>query len=629
MNANEKEKELGIILRREDFRHYEKGLWNDETLGRHLTAIVKWAFFGEDPKEEDYQATLEDKYLYCSIEETMDRISCSQRDYMDKAEKRSKAGRVGGIASGKTRAKKAAERKAAEEFQYEEDPVDDLFSTGGASKNEAKRSKTKQSFESLKQNEANEAKTKTKTTPEKGSGLTSPDHLFSGGNLNLKGGPNTGAEAGPRQEAGPALPGSAAISLDEVIRCAITNKVNLTREGCRAWLENMENSGWMIGNSRVTRKNMLKALRGFAKHFPQWNRHDGDPELSDENPQPARKKSYEELNKEFIARMDQISAAPEAGGLSICQKCPSGCKDCYKEDECSDALYTSLKKYFTQERHERFAEYLEFIDTDLSTSDYARFFIPARKLNMKTRTYCEHISNAVFPEKGTELISLSFLDDLLDAFDEEARPELEKERQELEKKRQEEEEARKKADEERKARQKAMEEARKKEDDARLASGFYLSNPAYLALELKEHMEQDDIPERPLVCYLRERFNSQKRTKTLKEAIEQQSYFEKRYDYQMAEEWSSVREWMEKRKNGFYLTDPDKLPDELKDLMEKNNVSEQQLIEKAFQTGWVNNKTIMTLEDLKRVEPEFFKGEVEDPRGRCWSDTVIDTSESA
>lgn len=266
-------------------------------------------------------------------------------------------------------------------------------------------------------------------------------------NFNLTGMRQEPERAALEARAWPGAPDG--ISLERAKFTRDMNKIPISDDGIRAFFYRMDEQKWKIGNHEVTDLN--KAMRWFLKKFPQYSESQ-DPE---DEPQPARKRSYEEMEEEFFTWIEKIEEAPEAGGLSICQKCPDGCADCYKNDDCKAALKERLEKYLTSKRYKRFADYLDFTE-DVSISEYAAFLIPAHKLDMKTRTYCEDFYGAVFPEKGTELIPLSFLDELLDAFDE-ARPELEK-------KRQEEEEAR----EQKKAEDKAASEKRGREIAERL-----------------------------------------------------------------------------------------------------------------------------------------------------------------
>lgn len=101
------EKDLAIMIRREDIKLYEKGLWSREELGRFFTAIVEWAFMDIEPKAENYQDNISDRYLYYAITETISRIKSSWGNYLNRCEANAIAGKAGGIASGKARRAKA------------------------------------------------------------------------------------------------------------------------------------------------------------------------------------------------------------------------------------------------------------------------------------------------------------------------------------------------------------------------------------------------------------------------------------------------------------------------------------------------------------------------------------------
>lgn len=68
----------------------------------------------------------------------------------------------------------------------------------------------------------------------------------------------------PSADAGEASP----FTLTECKECAAKGKVNLTEDGIQAFYNRMEKDGWKIKGTQV--KNLLKAMRGFAKNNEQY-----------------------------------------------------------------------------------------------------------------------------------------------------------------------------------------------------------------------------------------------------------------------------------------------------------------------------------------------------------------------
>ena len=305
-----------IPIRLSDFAAYFDGLWDKDFLADFMIAILDYARTGERPKQEDYKETMASRYMYLFICQTLDRIDSSWKKYDQLSAKRAAYGRKGGLSSAKARAEKIAAG-----FEYQEDHLEELKQTEAkasnfqakaskiqakasnnkaiacqneakASKNEAKASKIQAKLENF---QANQAMTKTKTTLAKRALDAGP--LLQEGSFKINGALPDRTALPP--EAG-APSASAAVTLEEVQRIAITGKVNLSREGLLAWYEKMQADGWEINGSRVTRKTMLRALRGFAKNFPQWQRSEPDAD------QAPDRESIEDLEREYLEAWEEM-----------------------------------------------------------------------------------------------------------------------------------------------------------------------------------------------------------------------------------------------------------------------------------------------------------------------------------
>lgn len=74
----------------------------------------------------------------------------------------------------------------------------------------------------------------------------------------------------PSADAGEASP----FTLTECKECAAKGKVNLTEDGIQAFYNQMEKDGWKIKGTQV--KNLLKAMRGFAKNYKQYQKQEAE-----------------------------------------------------------------------------------------------------------------------------------------------------------------------------------------------------------------------------------------------------------------------------------------------------------------------------------------------------------------
>lgn len=252
------EKKLYIPIWSEDLTPYYNGLWNHEQLGKFMAGIADFARTGERPQREAYQETLEDKYMYVFLCQAIERIEMSWEKYAELSAKRSEIGRKGGISSGKTRAKK----KAADFVPEEEDLAELDYLQADTKQNEAIASRNRSK---TKQNEANEAMNKNINTPV--------------GTLHMSqtGGKENFEKIFLTEESLNDL------TWEDVQETAIKHHVDLSSDGLRRWYEIMLANDWQINGTSVTRKTMLRAMRGFAKNFPQWQQKDTD---ADQEPAP-------------------------------------------------------------------------------------------------------------------------------------------------------------------------------------------------------------------------------------------------------------------------------------------------------------------------------------------------------
>ena len=59
-------------------------------------------------------------------------------------------------------------------------------------------------------------------------------------------------------------------SVDELMNIRTRNKVRLTDEGVRAFLDRMIKTGWMMSGAPVEKKNIVKVMRGWAKYNEEY-----------------------------------------------------------------------------------------------------------------------------------------------------------------------------------------------------------------------------------------------------------------------------------------------------------------------------------------------------------------------
>lgn len=65
-------------------------------------------------------------------------------------------------------------------------------------------------------------------------------------------------------------PASDLFSLRKIQATAKRNKVNLTKEGIEAFYEEMQETEWILYNRPVTKRGIIKAMRGWAKYHPEY-----------------------------------------------------------------------------------------------------------------------------------------------------------------------------------------------------------------------------------------------------------------------------------------------------------------------------------------------------------------------
>lgn len=80
----------------------------------------------------------------------------------------------------------------------------------------------------------------------------------------------------PSADAGEASP----FTLTECKECAAKGKVNLTEDGIQAFYNQMEKDGWKIKGTQV--KNLLKAMRGFAKNYKQYQKQEAESQKEEQ-----------------------------------------------------------------------------------------------------------------------------------------------------------------------------------------------------------------------------------------------------------------------------------------------------------------------------------------------------------
>ena len=316
--------ELYLPLDNSFFRPVLKGLWDDETTGKIIHALIDHVINGTDPNKDDFEP-----FAFCYLEDAIQFADSKWTEYAEKAKKNAHSGHLGGL----------AKARKASNFEYHEDSLEDFPGVD--------------SSERLA-NASERLANKNKKNPEAGAFADSKNALADNpGDLALAPGTPDAANARPL-EAAALPPGSGPISLEEAIRCATTNKVNLTADGIRAWHEKMEADGWKINGARVTRKTMLKAMRGFAKNFQQWQKGPEDP---GEDPGADRKAAlasmttedliaeFDHMTKCFFEKQRILDTWETKAKYRPCNDEEAPCVDCEFEDECEKRVEEKLKVY--------------------------------------------------------------------------------------------------------------------------------------------------------------------------------------------------------------------------------------------------------------------------------------------
>lgn len=93
--------------------------------------------------------------------------------------------------------------------------------------------------------------------------------------------------------------GASPFTLTDCEECADEGKVNLSEDGIRAFYNRMEKDGWEIKGTPVT--NLLKAMRGFAKHHKEYQQPEEEkPDSEDEAvSEPEREKTVEDYMRQY------------------------------------------------------------------------------------------------------------------------------------------------------------------------------------------------------------------------------------------------------------------------------------------------------------------------------------------
>lgn len=78
-------------------------------------------------------------------------------------------------------------------------------------------------------------------------------------------------------------------SVKQLLAIVEKNKVNLTDEGVQAFHDEMYESGWILYQKPVEKKWIVRALRGWAKHHPEYSIEEDERESGSIMPEECRK----------------------------------------------------------------------------------------------------------------------------------------------------------------------------------------------------------------------------------------------------------------------------------------------------------------------------------------------------
>lgn len=101
--------------------------------------------------------------------------------------------------------------------------------------------------------------------------------------------------------------GASPFTLTDCKKCADEGKVNLSEDGIRAFYNRMEKDGWEIKGTPVT--NLLKAIRGFAKNYKQYQKpkeEEAKPEY-EPSPEPVKRKTV----KDYMCELGMLDDKEE------------------------------------------------------------------------------------------------------------------------------------------------------------------------------------------------------------------------------------------------------------------------------------------------------------------------------
>lgn len=226
MKKAERQHESILILK--EHEKYVKRL-NNEEAGQLFLALLAYADRGEIPGfyEEDQGSRLS-----MIFEMMTDTIDVNEKKYSAICEKRKVSGKKGGIRSGEVRRERSKRSNCFKDEANEADIDNDTVTVNDTESVSVIDTVTDTDSESISDSE-------------------SPD------------------SPGPLPEGGPES-GADLFSLDQLLKKRTAGKVNLSDEGVKTFLEDMQADDWTMYGEPVEKRLILRTLREWANKHPEY-----------------------------------------------------------------------------------------------------------------------------------------------------------------------------------------------------------------------------------------------------------------------------------------------------------------------------------------------------------------------